>query len=92
MVHTFLTVCFLLASSILPSALAQIPPIYVYANDFVDPNVILSGNFGEYTQKAQQTIISWAETFALDGPWSMLSPSHSLGVLVTDFLSSRCRE
>ena len=78
MVPTFFTLFLFLASSLLPSTLAQIPPIYVYANDFVDPDVILAGNFGDYTQQAQQTIISWAETFALDGPWSAHSPSRPL--------------
>ena len=41
----------------------------VYANDFVDPDYILAGNFDTHTGRAQQTIISWAQKLAVGGPW-----------------------
>lgn len=41
-----------------------------YANDFVDPDYILAGNFSETTLPAQNTIRQWAEDSAAGGPWS----------------------
>lgn len=41
-----------------------------YANDFVDPDFILAGNFGNNTLAAQATIKSWASELAGQGPWS----------------------
>jgi hypothetical protein len=41
-----------------------------YANDFVDPDFILAGKFGENTLAAQETIKSWAQELAVQGPWS----------------------
>lgn len=50
-----------------------------YANDFVDPQYILSKAFPWDTIEAQQTIIAWANESASYGPWSMwlLSLAHS---------------
>lgn len=41
-----------------------------YANDFIDPNYVLSKNFSATTIPAQQTILSWAEQSIVGGPWS----------------------
>ncbi len=43
-----------------------------YANDFVDPDFIVKGNFGENTRAAQNTIVEWAKESAAGGPWGML--------------------
>lgn len=40
-----------------------------YANDFADPDYIVSGNFGKNTQAAQNTIVEWAKDSAVGGPW-----------------------
>ncbi|KAJ7591609.1 hypothetical protein C8J56DRAFT_754894, partial [Mycena floridula] len=40
-----------------------------YANDFVDPDFILSRNFALSTAGAQDTIIGWADQLASQGPW-----------------------
>lgn len=42
-----------------------------YANDFVDPDFILEKKYGPNTAQAQNTIISWANSLASNGPWSM---------------------
>ncbi|KAF8910568.1 alginate lyase-domain-containing protein [Gymnopilus junonius] len=44
-----------------------------YANDFVDPNYIVAGNFDTHTGRAQQTVISWAQRLAVGGPWSVIN-------------------
>lgn len=41
-----------------------------YANDFVDPDYILAGGFGENTEGARETIAQWANELAAYGPWS----------------------
>jgi len=41
-----------------------------YANDFVDPDYILSKNFGDYTWRSRDSIQTWAKTLASKGPWS----------------------
>lgn len=41
-----------------------------YANDFVDPDLILNGNFGPTTMGAQRTIVQWAQELDAKGPWS----------------------
>lgn len=49
------------------------PTVYSYtsyANDFVDPTLILSKSFSPTTIDAQQTIISWADELLAQGPWS----------------------
>ena len=50
---------------------ASQPPA-IYANDFVDPNVILNTpfTFGDNTYRAQETIVEWANSLAAGGPWS----------------------
>jgi hypothetical protein len=40
-----------------------------YANDFVDPDYIVKGNFGENTLAAQSTIVTWARQSSDGGPW-----------------------
>ncbi|KAG6840396.1 hypothetical protein C0991_006991 [Blastosporella zonata] len=42
-----------------------------YANDFVDPNFVVAGKFGNNTLAAQATILQWAEDSATGGPWSV---------------------
>jgi hypothetical protein len=44
-----------------------------YANVFVDPNFIVARQFANNTLAAQQTIISWAQELAGQGPWSACS-------------------
>ncbi|KAL0945911.1 hypothetical protein HGRIS_012194 [Hohenbuehelia grisea] len=48
-----------------------------YANDFVDPDYILAGNYGPNSQAAQRTIVSWARELALKGPWTVTSKNVS---------------
>ena len=40
-----------------------------YANDFIDPNTILSKDFSNVTAEAQETIMLWADQLAAKGPW-----------------------
>ena len=40
-----------------------------YANDFIDPNIILSRDFSNVTAEAQETIMLWADQLAAKGPW-----------------------
>ena len=58
-----------LAASTLPAVHSFIN----YANDFVNPDYILAGNFGNTTIPAQNTIKQWADDSATGGPWSMCS-------------------
>ncbi|RDB17371.1 hypothetical protein Hypma_001833 [Hypsizygus marmoreus] len=44
-----------------------------YANDFVDPNFIVAGEFGNNTLAAQATILAWAKDSASGGPWTVMS-------------------
>ncbi|XP_006455104.1 hypothetical protein AGABI2DRAFT_226405 [Agaricus bisporus var. bisporus H97] len=48
-----------------------------YANDFADPDYIVSGNFGKNTQAAQNTIVEWAKDSAVGGPWSVTSKPYT---------------
>ena len=41
-----------------------------YANDFIDPNDILSKTLGDHTSRARETIVEWARVLAAQGPWS----------------------
>jgi hypothetical protein len=41
-----------------------------YANVFVDPDFIVARQFPNNTLAAQQTIVSWAQELAAEGPWS----------------------
>lgn len=41
-----------------------------YANVFVDPNYIVARQFANNTVAARQTIVSWAQELAAQGPWS----------------------
>lgn len=43
-----------------------------YANDFVDPDFIAAGDFGNNTLAAQAVIVSWAKESASKGPWSKI--------------------
>ena len=52
-------------------SLATLGRAYInYANDFIDPNYVLSKNFSAITIPAQQTILAWAEQSTEGGPWS----------------------
>ncbi|KAG6810901.1 hypothetical protein H0H92_009894 [Tricholoma furcatifolium] len=42
-----------------------------YANDFVNPDFIVAGVFGNNTIAAQSTILQWANESAVGGPWSV---------------------
>lgn len=44
-----------------------------YANVFVDPDFIVARQFANNTLAAQQTIVSWAQELAGQGPWSEYS-------------------
>ena len=41
-----------------------------YANDFIDPDDILTMTLGDYTAPAQKSVVEWAKTLAAEGPWS----------------------
>ncbi|TEB29271.1 hypothetical protein FA13DRAFT_1755638 [Coprinellus micaceus] len=43
-----------------------------YANDFVDPDYILTRNYPTNTGLAQATINAWAKSLAGRGPWSVM--------------------
>ena len=45
-----------------------------YANDFPDPAYVLAKGFSASTAAAQQTIVGWADSLAVQGPWCELSP------------------
>ncbi|KAF9531114.1 chondroitin AC/alginate lyase [Crepidotus variabilis] len=47
-------------------------PFTAYTNDFIDPDYILVGNFGDQTQAAQASIMAWANELSLTGPWSVI--------------------
>ena len=54
-----------------------------YANDFIDPNIILSKDFSNVTAEAQETILLWADQLAAKGPWcesSCFGPSEECGL------------
>lgn len=53
-----------------------------YANDFVDPNYVIAGNFTNNTEAAQQTIVTWANELASQGPWC--TKQYSLHCILTD--------
>lgn len=59
------------AASVLLSDLAPTHAITVtsYANDFIDPQYVLSKDFSNTTIEAQDTITSWARVLAAQGPW-----------------------
>ncbi|TFK52748.1 chondroitin AC/alginate lyase [Heliocybe sulcata] len=44
-----------------------------YANDFIDPAYIIAKSFNTTTDKAQGTVIDWANNLNLDGPWSVVN-------------------
>jgi len=41
-----------------------------YANDFIDPNDILTKTLGDHTYRARESIVEWANSLAAKGPWS----------------------
>ena len=41
-----------------------------YANDFIDPDDILTKTLGDHTARSRESIIEWAKTLAAKGPWS----------------------
>ncbi|KAI0827307.1 chondroitin AC/alginate lyase [Trametes gibbosa] len=46
-----------------------------YANDFVDPSLVLARNFSNVTIEAQATIYQWAQDLAREGPWTVTNKS-----------------
>ncbi|KAF8237583.1 chondroitin AC/alginate lyase [Tricholoma matsutake] len=44
-----------------------------YANVFVDPDFIVARQFANNTLAAQQTIVTWAQELAGQGPWTVMS-------------------
>jgi hypothetical protein len=71
---------FLAAYSILTvSAQAvDVVPFYSYANDFVDPNYIVAGDFPNTVGGAKATILNWAEKLNAEGPWSRFCSRPSI--------------
>lgn len=59
--------------SLLLGSHAGVSALTSYANDFVDPDFILAGKFGNNTLAAQDTIRSWAVELAGQGPWTVMS-------------------
>ncbi|EAU83852.2 hypothetical protein CC1G_09521 [Coprinopsis cinerea okayama7 len=43
-----------------------------YANEFIDPDLILAGDFANNTAAAQRMIRNWASKWASEGPWSVM--------------------
>ena len=41
-----------------------------YANDFIDPDDILTKTLGDHTAPAQESVVEWVKTLAPEGPWS----------------------
>ena len=41
-----------------------------YANDFINPDDILTKTLGDHTALAQQSVVEWAKALAAKGPWS----------------------
>jgi hypothetical protein len=41
-----------------------------YANDFINPDDILTKNLGDHTARARESIVEWAKSLADKGPWS----------------------
>ncbi|TBU38981.1 chondroitin AC/alginate lyase [Dichomitus squalens] len=48
-----------------------------YANDFIDPKLILSKDFSNVTVDAQATILAWADELAAEGPWSVMNKTYA---------------
>ncbi|KAM5536812.1 hypothetical protein V8D89_009530 [Ganoderma adspersum] len=48
-----------------------------YANEFVDPDLILAKNFRNTTVEAQKTILEWADELAAEGPWSVTNKTYT---------------
>ncbi|KAK7042541.1 chondroitin AC/alginate lyase [Favolaschia claudopus] len=67
------TLVYLLSALCVRYALADVQPFTSYANDFVDPDYIVAGNFPDTTGEAKASIISWADRFASTGPWTVTS-------------------
>ena len=43
-----------------------------YANDFINPNDILTRTLGDHTARARESVVEWARVLAAKGPWSEL--------------------
>jgi hypothetical protein len=41
-----------------------------YANDFINPDDILTKTFGDHTARARESVVEWAKALADKGPWS----------------------
>jgi hypothetical protein len=40
-----------------------------YVNDFLDPAIVLDGNWGNATSFAQESVTEWANFLSAQGPW-----------------------
>lgn len=78
---------YLYSLSLILLVLAGSVQAYVsYANDFVDPDFIIGGNFANNTRAAQNTIIEWAKETAAGGPWGMLRGFPFIAYIVVQTL------
>lgn len=62
-----------------------------YANDFVDPDRIVAGNFASTSTGAQGTTEAWANELSAYGPWCEFLP-FSLVLDTERLVSSSCHE
>jgi hypothetical protein len=66
---------FQLIITLVLAVLAAAPSVYAgfgykdYDNDFVDPAYILAKKFNPQTAASQQSVVSWADFLAAQGPW-----------------------
>lgn len=58
-----------LLSFVLLVSTSVVQALVSYANDFVDPDYIVKGDFGQHTLAAQSTIADWAKESVVGGPW-----------------------
>lgn len=58
-------------SLVLLASTGAVRAVASYANDFVDPDLIVNGNFGKHTLAAQKAIIESARQSTSGGPWCM---------------------
>ena len=68
----------ILLSFVLSTAVLGARAYTSYANDFIDPSIILSKDFSNITIEAQETVIEWADLLASQGPWSTYRPLHTI--------------
>jgi hypothetical protein len=66
--NTLVTITLFILAGVAP----VVHSLVSYANDFVDPDYIVSKAFSNYTVEAQSTVVQWADELAAQGPWSKL--------------------